>query len=59
MHRVDAGLDTGPILAQAAVPVRAGDTEDSLRDRIQAVEKPLYVDDQSASSANAARSAIR
>ncbi|HJQ03618.1 MAG TPA: phosphoribosylglycinamide formyltransferase [Jatrophihabitans sp.] len=43
VHRVDAGLDTGPILAQAAVPVYADDTEDSLRDRIQQVEKPLYI----------------
>lgn len=43
VHRVDAGLDSGPILAQAAVPVLAGDTEDSLRERIQAVEKPLYL----------------
>ena len=43
VHRVDAGLDTGPILAQAAVPVHDGDTEDSLRERIQQVEKPLYI----------------
>jgi phosphoribosylglycinamide formyltransferase-1 len=43
VHRVDAGLDTGPILAQAAVPVFEHDTEDSLRERIQQVEKPLYV----------------
>jgi phosphoribosylglycinamide formyltransferase-1 len=43
VHRVDAGLDTGPILAQAAVPVHRDDTEDSLRERIQQVEKPLYI----------------
>jgi phosphoribosylglycinamide formyltransferase-1 len=43
VHRVDAGLDTGPILAQAAVPVLEHDTEDSLRERIQQVEKPLYI----------------
>lgn len=43
VHRVDAGLDSGPILAQAAVEVRPDDTEDSLRERIQAVEKPLFV----------------
>ncbi len=43
VHRVDAGLDSGPILAQAAVEVRTGDTEDSLRERIQAVEKPLFL----------------
>ncbi len=43
VHRVDAGVDTGPILAQAAVPVEPGDDEDSLRERIQAAEKPLYI----------------
>ncbi len=43
VHWVDEGLDSGPIIAQAAVDVRAGDDEDSLRARIQAVEKPLYV----------------
>jgi phosphoribosylglycinamide formyltransferase-1 len=44
IHRVDEGLDTGPILAQVAVSVVDDDTEDSLRERIQAAEKPLYVD---------------
>jgi phosphoribosylglycinamide formyltransferase-1 len=44
VHRVDAGLDTGPILAQAAVEVRPDDTVDSLRERIQAIEKPLFVE---------------
>lgn len=43
VHWVDEGVDTGPILAQAAVPVEDGDTEDSLRERIQAVERELYV----------------
>lgn len=43
VHRVDSGVDTGPILAQAQVPVEPGDTEDTLRARVQAVEKPLYV----------------
>jgi phosphoribosylglycinamide formyltransferase 1 len=44
VHRVDEGVDTGPILAQAAVPVRDGDTVDTLQARIQAAEKPLYLD---------------
>lgn len=44
VHRVDSGLDSGPILAQAAVAVHEGDTEDSLRARVQHVEKPLFVD---------------
>ena len=43
VHWVDEGVDTGPLIAQAAVPVQPGDDEDSLRARIQAVEKPLYV----------------
>jgi phosphoribosylglycinamide formyltransferase 1 len=43
VHWVDEGVDTGPVLAQAEVPVAPGDDEDSLRARIQAVEKPLYV----------------
>jgi folate-dependent phosphoribosylglycinamide formyltransferase PurN len=40
---VDEGVDTGPVIAQQAVPVEAGDDEESLRARVQAVEKPLYV----------------
>jgi len=44
VHRVDAGLDSGPILAQVAVPVLDGDTVDSLRQRIQLAEKPLFLD---------------
>ncbi len=44
VHEVDEGVDTGPVLAQAAVPVLPGDTEDVLRGRIQAVERGLYVD---------------
>lgn len=43
VHRVDAGLDSGPILAQAAVEVRPEDTVDSLRERIQEAEKPLLI----------------
>jgi formyltetrahydrofolate-dependent phosphoribosylglycinamide formyltransferase len=43
VHWVDEGVDTGPIIAQAAVDVLPGDTEDDLRDRIQAVERGLYV----------------
>jgi formyltetrahydrofolate-dependent phosphoribosylglycinamide formyltransferase len=43
VHWVDEGVDTGPILAQAAVQVEDDDTEDSLRERIQAVERELYV----------------
>jgi phosphoribosylglycinamide formyltransferase-1 len=41
---VDAGIDTGPILAQAAVPVLAGDDEATLHERIKAAERELIVD---------------
>ncbi len=44
VHLVDEGVDTGPVVAQAAVPVLAGDDETALRARIQDVERPLYVD---------------
>jgi len=43
VHWVDAGVDTGPIIAQVAVPVEPGDTEETLQARVQAAEKPLYV----------------
>jgi phosphoribosylglycinamide formyltransferase-1 len=42
VHFVDAGTDTGPIIAQAAVPVLAGDDEKALSTRILAEEHRLY-----------------
>jgi phosphoribosylglycinamide formyltransferase-1 len=42
VHFVDAGTDTGPILAQAVVPVREDDDEESLRKRILEKEHALY-----------------
>lgn len=41
VHEVDEGLDTGPILAQETVPVHAGDTEETLLERVHAVEHRL------------------
>ena len=41
VHVVDAGVDTGPILAQAAVPVLPSDDAASLHARIQKVEHQL------------------
>ena len=38
---VDAGVDTGPIVAQAAVPVEDNDSEESLHERIKIVERAL------------------
>ena len=43
VHFVDAGTDTGPIIAQAAVPVLEGDTEETLRARILREEHRLLV----------------
>ena len=42
VHRVDLGMDTGPILAQARVPILPGDTSDTLHARIQEAEHALY-----------------
>ncbi len=44
VHFVDRGLDTGPVIAQEAVPVRDGDTPEALHERIQAVEHRLLPD---------------
>lgn len=44
VHLVDAGMDTGPILAQHPVEVRDGDDEETLHERIKAVERRLLVD---------------
>lgn len=41
---VDAGVDTGPIIAQVAVPVRDDDTEDTLTERIKQAERAQLVD---------------
>jgi phosphoribosylglycinamide formyltransferase-1 len=42
VHFVDAGLDSGPIIAQAVVPVEDGDTPASLSARILAEEHRIY-----------------
>jgi len=41
---VDAGVDSGPVIAQAAVPVSADDDEASLHERIKRAERSLLVD---------------
>ena len=42
VHFVDEGLDSGPIVAQAAVPVLDGDTAESLSARILKEEHRIY-----------------
>jgi phosphoribosylglycinamide formyltransferase-1 len=42
VHFVTEGMDEGPIVAQAAVPVVAGDTADTLAARVLTVEHKLY-----------------
>lgn len=44
VHLVDAGVDTGPIVAQRAVEVEPDDTEELLHERIKVVERRLLVD---------------
>ncbi len=44
VHLVDAGTDTGPILAQQPVPVFDDDDEETLHERIKSVERRLLVD---------------
>jgi phosphoribosylglycinamide formyltransferase 1 len=41
---VDAGVDTGPIVAQVAVPVHDDDTEESLTERIKEAERRQLVE---------------
>ncbi len=43
VHLVDDGVDTGPVLAQAAVPVEPGDTVEALHERIKIEERRLLV----------------
>ncbi len=42
VHFVDEGMDTGPIIIQAAVPARHDDTEESLSQRILEYEHRIY-----------------
>ncbi|RMG40381.1 MAG: phosphoribosylglycinamide formyltransferase [Candidatus Dadabacteria bacterium] len=42
VHFVDAGVDTGPIIAQARCPVLPGDTADTLARRVLNLEHKLY-----------------
>jgi phosphoribosylglycinamide formyltransferase 1 len=41
VHWIDEGVDTGPVIAAERVPVEPGDTAETLRARVQAVEHRL------------------
>lgn len=43
VHLVDGGVDTGPVVAQAAVAVEPGDTVATLHERIKIEERRLLV----------------
>lgn len=42
VHFVDAGMDTGPIIAQKSVEISPGETRESLQAKIHEVEHQLY-----------------
>ena len=42
IHYVDQGMDTGPIIAQRAIPIHKGESIESLHRKIQQVEHDLY-----------------
>jgi phosphoribosylglycinamide formyltransferase-1 len=44
VHFVDEGLDTGPLILQAVVPVERDDTEETLAGRILPEEHRIYVE---------------
>lgn len=43
IHWVDAGVDTGEVIAQEKVEIVEGDTEESLHERIKIIERGLIV----------------
>jgi phosphoribosylglycinamide formyltransferase-1 len=55
VHLVDAGVDTGRVLAQRQVPVHPGDDEATLHERIKTEERELLVAVAQLVTANATR----
>lgn len=43
IHWIDAGVDTGEVIAQEKIEIMAGDTEESLHERIKIIERGLIV----------------
>jgi len=44
VHLVDAGVDSGPIVAQTAIEVFDGDDADTLHERIKVAERVMLVE---------------
>jgi phosphoribosylglycinamide formyltransferase-1 len=44
VHWIDSGVDTGAIIAQIPMPIRSGDTEEQLHERIKIAERALIVE---------------
>ena len=44
VHVVDSGMDTGPVLLQAELPIRPGETAEELSARLLPLEHRLYVE---------------
>lgn len=42
IHLVDEGMDSGPMIAQEAVVIENNETPESLKDKVQGVEKRVY-----------------
>ena len=42
IHIVDEGVDTGPIIAQEKVQIEPEDTPETLKEKVQELEKKLY-----------------
>ena len=57
VHFLDEGVDTGPVIAQEAVPIHPDDTPESLHARLQRVEHRLLPETVRSYLAGALRSA--
>ena len=44
MHYVDQGMDTGPVLLQAELPIRPGESAEELATRLLPLEHRLYIE---------------
>jgi len=44
IHFIDEGADTGPIIIQKEIPVEENDTEETLKEKVQALEKEAFIE---------------